>query len=155
MKTTQLSLILDAVADLARRYRLDEYDVTRAQSQAWFYAQACPRTYPAHYWAKVAVRAIRNGRDLPGTATPSTDALARAWLCVPMGDVRDPGPGPDALASHREAMEALEDSFNPTERYVARLAQEGASGLEIAEAIGRSPGRVSQIKRELAERWAG
>ena len=157
MTMTQVDELLSVVAELGRKRRLDEWDVTRAQSIAWLLASRCAKQFPAHYWAHLAIRRVRCGRDLPGCETSETDVLRsrKTWLCGVMGDVKDPSPGPAAQAAHREQWQRLEAALTPQEGNVARLALEGLSGVEIAERLGRTQGRVSQLRRQAAGRWTG
>jgi DNA-binding CsgD family transcriptional regulator len=157
MNRTQVDELLAAVAALARRYKLDEWDLTRAQSIAWLLAVRCdqPQRFPWNYWAVLAIRRVRCGRDLPGCETGENDVLRRTWLSGPMNEVRDPGPGPAAQAAHREAWELLENDMTEMESRVAALALDGLSGVQIAERLGRTQGRVSQLRRQVVERWAG
>ena len=44
-------------------------------------------------------------------------------------------------------------ALNPKEFEVAELSILGFSGKEIAERMGLSPGRVSQLRRQVWEKW--
>ena len=147
-----LSLLLDTVANLARRAGLDPFQVVTAQSLAWYYVLRYEgsRLLPALHWARVAIRATRNGRDLPGCATSPSDALRHSWQWATMNEVRDGSPGPDVQAAHREQLE-LALAASPRKRRVAELRIAGASNREVAEELGVSPARTSQIAREIAE----
>ena len=150
------STLLDTVAHLARRAGLQPDQVVTAQSLAWYYAMRYEERYgssdplPPSHWARLAVRATRNGRDLPGCGTGSSDALRRAWQGAAMPEVRDPGPGPDVLAAHREQLERTL-ARSPQRRRVADLRIAGTSNKEVAEELGVSPARTSQIAREIVE----
>jgi hypothetical protein len=152
----ELSHLLDTVDRWAQRCHLSPDQVVTAQSLAWYYLTRYQQRHanadppPPSHWARLAVRATRNGRDLPGCGTSPNDALHRTWQGAGMGEVRDPDPGPLACAIHREQMErTLAES--PRKRRVADLRIAGLSNLEIAEDLGVSPARSSQIARETAE----
>ena len=150
------STLLDTVARLAHRAGLQPDQVATAVSLGWYYATRYEQRYgnsdplPASHWARLAVRATRNGRDLPGCGTSPSDALRHAWQGAGMPEVRDPSPGPDVLAAHREQLErTLAES--PRQRRVADLLIAGTSNKEVAEELGVSPARTSQIAREIVE----
>jgi hypothetical protein len=147
-----LSLLLDTVANLARRAGLDPFQVVTAQSLAWYYVVRYEGMHllPALHWARLAIRATRNGRDLPGCGTSPSDALRHSWQGATMDEVRDGSPGPDVQAAHREQLERTL-AASPRKRGVADLRIAGVSNREIAEELGVSPARTSQISREIAE----
>jgi hypothetical protein len=149
-----LSILLNTTAGLARQAGLPPDQVVTAQSLAWYFAtryQGIIPLPPSH-WARLAVRAARNGRDLPGCGTSESDALHRCWQGAGMPEVRDPSPGPDVLAANREQLEwTLAKS--PQRRRVADLRVSGMSNLEIADDLGVSPSRSCQIARQIAEEF--
>jgi hypothetical protein len=152
-----LSILLDMVAGLAHRSGLAPDQVVTAQSLAWYYATryeerngSSDDPLPPSHWARLAVRATRNGRDLPGCGTSVSDALHRCWQGAGMPEARDPSPGPDVQAADREQLERTL-AKSPQRRRVAELRIAGASNREVAEELGVSPSRTSQIAREIAE----
>lgn len=149
----KLAEILEATLRWARRCGLDEFQIATAQSQAWYYWQEYdgPEDFPAGHWARLAVRGVRNGRDLPGCGTSVKDALLHSWQGAAMPEVMDRSPGPDVLVIHKELLERLERSVDDLKRQVAELRLQGLSNAEVARKVNRSPGRTSQIAREFVE----
>ncbi len=148
-----LVVLLAVVARWATRCGLDEMGTATAQSLAWLWASKSEVNYPAGHWAKLAVRATRNGRDLPGCGTGHADALMHSTQGAGMGDMKDKSPGPDALAAHREQWERMESGLDERRRLAVEMRLEGWSNFEIATALGVSPGRTSQMAREVMERF--
>ncbi len=150
-----LAHLLMTVLLLGQRRGLTPEQIVTAQSLAWYYSTRCEQPYPAGHWARLAVRATLHGRDLPGNCwTSPKDALHIAWQGCGMNEVRDGMPGPDVLAEHREQLErAVSDE--PRLRQLADLRIAGQSNRDVAEELGVTPGRASQLARKIAERFRG
>jgi hypothetical protein len=121
---------------------------------AWyFWRRDAGRNQPRHY-AYFAIRHAMAGRDLPGIKT-YTDVFDRltCWGGAGMGEVQDRKPGPDALVCHAEQIERWEARLNDTQRAVVALRLEGLSNQEVARQVGLTPGRTSQIAREVVEAY--
>jgi hypothetical protein len=153
--------LLETVAKLANRWQLSRDEKERAGVIAWWFWRNRTQDFPLGVWARWACRQARDGRDLPGVRSKNPkdvmnrSNLQRPWQGAGMGSVADKTPPPDVLVMHRERWERLLNSANAQQREVARLAIEGLSNLEIAERLHVTPGRVSQIKRAIADRWYG
>lgn len=149
-----LATLLAVVLRYGLLRRMTPEQIGTAQSMAWYYqANYSGEPLPDSHWAQLAVRAVFNGRDLPGCATSTHDALNVAWQGAAMGELRDSEPAPDVLAEHRELLERVLAGLSEIKRQVMDLRLAGVPGLAIAEELGITPGRVSQISREIAERF--
>jgi DNA-binding CsgD family transcriptional regulator len=153
MTETTLTALLLTVANWAARCRLDEGQTVTAQSIAWLEASRCPIDYPASHWARLAVRRVRCGRDIPDCAVSRADALSRSVQGCGMGQVRDGEPTPDLLAADREAMANLVAGMDDQAAKVTHLRLSGVPNQEIAAELGVSPARISQIARRVVERF--
>lgn len=148
-----LETLLAVVLKWALRCGLDEGQAATAQSLAWHYRGRCEAQYPDSHWAKLAVRAVRHGRDLPGCGTGQADALMHSHQGSGMPEVRDRTPPPDVLADHKERYERVMAGVGEVKKLVAAMRIEGWSNYEIALALKVSPGRTSQVAREIVERF--
>jgi DNA-directed RNA polymerase specialized sigma24 family protein len=156
MDTTFETDVMPVVERYARRrfrnhYAADEM-VATAVILAWHYWSNRPQDFAASHWARIAVWHTFAGRDLPGCGTGAKDALHRAEQGSGMDEVTDRRPGPDKVAEAAELAGRLLESLSPRERQLAELLAGGAKGMDVAEAMHISPGRVSQIRSELMER---
>ncbi len=146
--------LLETVLKWGKSWGLDDFEIATAQSLAWYHrSQYDGPELPESHWARQAVRHVRNGRDLPGCATPEADALNRCWLGAAMGEVMDRYPGPDMLAAHKEAMDRMLNSLSELQKQVAELRLAGVANKEIAVHLHFSEGRISQIAREIVEKF--
>jgi len=104
-------------------------------------------------YARAAVRAIRQRRDLPHLYPFSTsrDAMDReCWLCGQMGAVRDHEPKPDKVAERRELIDRLKSVADEAEATVIDMLLDGFTQRQIARELGVTPHTVIAIKRRLA-----
>jgi len=143
--------LLETVLKWGKNRGLDEFEIATAQSLAWYYATKFKGKLPDSHWARVAVRAVWNGRDLPGCGTSSQDALNFTWQGAGMQEVTDQTPGPDVLAAHKEALERVLSELTAIKKEVADLRLAGMATKEIAIHLHVSKSRVSQIAREIGE----
>ena len=77
----------------------------------------------------------------------STRGPWRGWL------VEDHRAGPADLACSRVDLGAWMGSLTPRRRAIARAFAHGHDGVTVARMVGVSPGRVCQVRRELAVSW--
>ena len=146
--------LLETVAKWGVNCGLDEFELVTAQSLAWHYrSNYSGPELPDSHWARLAVRAAWNGRDLPGCALSTVDALNFVWQGAGMKDVQDKTPPPDVLASHKELLEKILAEVGELKAEVAELRIQGVTGKQIAVHLNISEGRISQIAREIAERF--
>lgn len=153
MTEATLAVLLTVVANWANRRRLNEDQTTKAQSLAWYWANRHHTELPASHWARLAVRAVLNGRDLAGCGTGAADALSHMVQGAGMGEMADSSPPPDVLVAHAEAYEVTLGRLTERHRELADLKRQGASNTEVARTLGLSPGRASQLAREIWEAW--
>jgi hypothetical protein len=146
--------LLEVVMRWGTRCGLDDFEIATAQSLAWYYRSRYDGPeLPDSHWARIAVRGLRNGRDLPGCGTGDCDALHHTWQGHGMGEVVDRSPGPDVLAEQKELMERILAEVSDVKREVAKLKAAGMAGREIAIQVSLSQARVSQILREIADKF--
>jgi hypothetical protein len=114
--------------------------------------------HPPRVYARVACAHAMHGRDLPGVRSGKSQDAYRLtqWQGGGMGMVTDRRPGPAEEAEMREEMRNFLAVCNDQERLVAEtlIGDHGATVAHLADLIGKSKGRVSQIRRALAERYA-
>lgn len=144
--------LLETVQRWGKRNGFDEGQIATAQSMAWYYrANYAGDELPDSHWARLGVRAVRNGRDLPGCWTSPTDALHRIVQGSGMGQVMDRYPGPDTLAADREAFERMLMTLDDKRKQVVELKLAGVKNKEVASHLGLSEARISQLAREIVE----
>jgi len=154
--------MLSVIVNYARAcFKGDDGRVADAVTAAWFpwhTATAEQKKLPASVWARAGVRRVLAGRDLPGVCTGRQwggDPLERpdTYQGGPMGEVPDRRPGPLDLLVGKEALAELRASATEAHRRLIDLvADDQTLGTgELARLLGRSPSRISQMRRELAE----
>lgn len=125
-----------------------------------------------------AVRYVRGGRRL-GTGTSGRGNMdvfnprarrARGYSIVSLDQGEEDGPGssaeawrewlaqdnrvsPAGEAAFRLDFQAWLETLPPRKRWIAELLAEGHETSIVAGLVGVSPGRVSQIRSELADSW--
>lgn len=150
---TQTTL-LETVLRWGSRCGLDEFQIATAQSLAWYFrTQYKGKDLPESHWARLAVKRVRSGRDLPGCGTSPKDALNFTWQGAGMGEVMDKTPSPSTLAAHKETLERILAGLSEVKKEVAELRLSGAANKEIAVHLHLSEARVSQIAREIFEKF--
>lgn len=148
------SQVLPVVTRYARRaFGRDDEKVAIAECLSWYYWQGRTQELPPSVWAVAAVRAVRNKRDLPGIRSNYTDVWDRAvnWQGAGMGQVADRRPGPEAVVMHAEEYEVLKAGLNDTQRALVELVEQDQSirGIDLAARLGKSPGRITQLRLEI------
>lgn len=149
----ELTVLLAVVLRWCNRCGLDDFQTATAQSLAWYWSSRSAVSYPPSHWARIAVRMVRNGRDLAGCGTGQADALSHSLQGCGMGEVLDKEPSPAVLVEHKELLDKILAEVTEIKRQVVELRLQGLSNIEVAERLGVSPGRTSQIAREIAERF--
>lgn len=144
--------ILPVVIAYALLRLRDDERVAVAQVLAW----DCWRRRPglaASAYARMAVRRVLSGRDLPGCAMSRRDIYRRLTKVegAEIGEVGSRAPGPDAVAEAKEELDRLHTNASPKVRRFLELAQEGETTTAIAAALGLSLARVSQLRREAMD----
>ena len=152
----------DAIFPVVEKYarmRLGNNDdlVSTALVLAWWiWSRTSPvKDLPATAYAHAAVRAAWNGRDLPGCGTHAKDAM---WHVVSSGvirEVRDRRPGPDRLAEMAEEYLRLWADMAETDAIMALHLLNGEPAKDVAARLGITPGRLTQRRQELRDRWNG
>lgn len=145
-----VTTLLNVTEKWARKCGLDEDQIQRAMVEAWYRWRQRTKKLPFSCWARMAVRAVRNQVDLPWCGTPPTDALRHATFGV-MREVMDRTPPPDVLVDHAERFERALNQRSLKHRQMASLRIQGADVKQVAAALNVSPGRVSQMARDIAE----
>lgn len=140
------AMILPVVLSYAR-LTLRPVQIPEAVVQAWFaWSTAREPDLPPIVWAMHGVRRVRTGRDLPGMGTGAKDALHRSSQGAGMDGFRDHRAAtPLNTLIHREELERIREAGGE----VVELLMLGMGTTEVAKAVGVSPGRVSQIRREM------
>jgi DNA-binding CsgD family transcriptional regulator len=124
--------------------------ISTATVLGWYYWSQGPQELPASVWARVAVRAVRAGRDLPGVRDSGRDALDGATQGGGMGELADRRPGPLRMAIAREEYARLVAGLSPRQRLMVDAVAGGAARTDrLAAELGVTPGRVSQMRREI------
>jgi len=154
--------ILPTVERFARKvFGPDDDKVTLAGTLAWHaWAAARPeqKELPASVWARAAVRKVVSGRDLPGVQASHFRDIwenAERWEGGDMNLTRDRAPGPERLAEEAEAYARFKAALNEQERKMVEAVEAdlNVGTFDLAELLGRSPGRISQMRRELLAKW--
>ena len=148
--------VYPAVLAIAKRRRLTDDQTADAVSLAWWAFRNRKANVPVGAYAVWACRQAMYGRALPGTNPSVRDALSRPGLIHAggAGGLVDRSPGPDQTTADREAWGEWVAQLSARELHIVACVLEGMSGTAIARRLRLSPGRVSQIRRELVERFA-
>lgn len=150
----------EMIAPVIRRYAERRIECPDLQGHAvtlgWWFWHRSPnkRHLPASVWARVAVRAALNGRDIPGVKIGKfRDAMRRRESQgAGMGELADRRPGPLNLLIIREETERFFASLDEFEQRMCNLLADGVKNQEVARRMRRSPGAISQRRRRLMER---
>lgn len=100
-----------------------------------------------------AIRKVVGGRQT-GMYQRKTDALSHAWLCGLMGEATDrKARRPLEIAALREMLRRLKEAATAVEREMLELLEQEPLGTgELAERLGKTPGRISQLRRQLFDK---
>jgi hypothetical protein len=146
------------VAERYARQRLkDDERVAVALVLAWWIWSNRQEDFPASVYARIAVLRVLRGDDLPGLRTKGEmmgDPFRRLerWEAGP--GLADRRPGPEKEAMRREEMGILRASLSGRQKEMLEAVREdeGLGTNALAQMMGVSPGRISQLRRELMER---
>ncbi|HMT21520.1 MAG TPA: hypothetical protein PKE20_09805 [Promineifilum sp.] len=144
--------ILPTIERFARKvFRADADAVGTAIVLGWYYWSTGPQDLPASVWATAAARAVRCGRDLPGlNDSRRKDALDVAWQGAGMGEVAARDAGPLHVIIAKEAYELLLADLTDRQRMMVDAIAGGMVRTDrLAETLGVTAGRVSQMRREI------
>lgn len=134
-------------------FRDDEDSVAIALVLAWWYWRVRPQDFAASHWARLAVRAVRNGRDLPRFGrTRECDALSHAVCAAGMDELTDRKPGPERIVEARELLVRLTATLTDRERLMVEMLTSGEKAVAVSRATGISAGRVTQVRQALMDR---
>lgn len=146
--------ILPVVERAARKaFGQDDEKVSVTTCLAWLYWSRRPHDYAASHWARLAIRDVMNGRDVPGIRTKFRDVwdhLVR-WQGAGMDEVLDRRPGPEEQVMWAEEYERVCERLTPEQQRMADIIRSDANAGtgDIATRLGKSAGRVSQMRREI------
>lgn len=148
----------DAIAPVVIRYAATRlkcpYLQSLALTLAWYcWRQANRPELPPSVWARMAVRQVLSGRDLPGVRSKFRDAWdhLEQWQGAGMDDVMERKPGPVQTVLIREEVERFFATLGPFEQEMCQLLADGLPNQEVARRMGRTPSAISQRRRRLAD----
>ncbi len=154
MDTILAAILLAALKFAKKCFPDDDERQCLTQTTAWFLWSTKPEGLehlPPGHWARLAVRRVRQGRDLPGVKKYN-DPMDRCQFQPTVG-VTCKRPGPLAELIHAENMETILTEMTPGERRVYDLTMEGITRTDDQARVCKvTPGAISQSKRRLAER---
>lgn len=123
-----------------------------ALTLAWYYWHLAPDKHylPASVWARVGVRHVLAGRDIPGLRSKFRDAMKhRETQGARMNGLADRRPGPERTVMASELFDRLWSRMTPREWEMAEMLIDGAANQDVAERVGISPGRATQIRQAM------
>jgi DNA-directed RNA polymerase specialized sigma subunit len=147
-----LDRVLPAVRHHARNIRHADLRAD-CETQAWLFYQACEdrEAVAADAFAWYAIRRVMSERF---AGLRKKDAMSHAWLCGWMGQAVDRKVRrPEEIAGIREALQRLKDVATPKELEMIELVEQEMLGtFDLAERMGLSAGRISQLRRQLLQK---
>lgn len=132
--------------------------VCDAQSLAWEFFQAADERATPQSIAYYAIRHVAVGRQFQESARSITGPNPRR-RDKPRRAVFDPsqvfrtGDDPARVAAFRDLYRVWLSTLSSRQRRVVELLATGERADVTAAQCGLSPGRISQIRRELEKRW--
>lgn len=135
-----------------------EQKVCDAQSVAWEFFQTADKKATPQSIAFYAIRRVAIGRQFRESAWSITGPNPRR-MAKPQRAVFEPsaifrtGDNPARIVAFRDLYQLWLTTLNSRQRAVAELLAEGNRTEEAAATCGVSPGRISQIRRELEKLW--
>lgn len=160
------STLQQAAMEAAKRYAMKRFandsdrdqKVADAISVAWELSLCGSAAATPSAYARFAVRRVRTGRQfrqsvrsIDGPPTRRADKPDRSWLDV--AELTSPGLNPARIAQIRHDVEMWWPCLTDRKRQIAEALAMEYTTNEVAAMFGCSPGRVSQVRRELAESW--
>jgi hypothetical protein len=142
-----------------RRYSRREEWIADAISVAWEFFQTAPPAATPNTLARYAVKFVRSRRHLPESTRSFTGPNPRRRV-KPERAFFDPGSlfrindNPARIVSFRDYFRGWFASLSGRQQMVVDLLASGETTQAAAAKCGCTPGRISQLRRELAESWA-
>lgn len=150
-----LTAVLTIIRHRCRKRGWDEDWTCNALTKGWELWATRPQDAPPSLLALNAMREVNRGRGIAGMGTHFRDIYRK---CIKVGDVADdcdvdPAPGPEAIVSMREAFLIWYDNLSDRERVLYEMIGDGAKGIQLAERLGVSAGRITQMRQAMAARF--
>jgi hypothetical protein len=117
----------------------------------WAWSTAKTPDLPATVWARMGVLRVLNHRDLPGVGTRKRDALRHAESGAGMEGLMDRHPGPEQQVIDAETFHRLMARAKGRDREMIEMFAAGMKNKDVANALGISAGRVTQLRQALME----
>lgn len=142
-----------------RHYPRREEMVADAVSVAWEFFQTAPPAATARSLAKYAVKRVRSQRQFSESVRSLTGPHPRGQVKAARA-VFDPQSlfrihdNPARIACFRDYFRGWFASLSDRQQKVVELLASGETTQATAAKCGCTPGRISQLRRELAESWA-
>lgn len=133
--------------------------VADAVSVAWQFFQTAPPAATPGTLARYAVKFVRSRRHLPESARsltgphPSGQVKAARAVFDPQSLFRMHD-NPARIVSFRDYFRGWFASLSDRQQVLVELLASGETTKAAAAKCGCTPGRISQLRRELAESWA-
>ena len=148
--------VLPLVTKYARSvFKRDDEKFSIALVLAWWIWSQRKEDHPATVYAYLACRNVQEGRDLPGVQ-PShfRDAMGKGYQGGGMSQVRDRRPDPLTALILKEEIEGIMDDLTAGEAHLVQaVIGEGiTTTTALAAHLKVTMGRVSQLKRQIAEK---
>ena len=130
-------------------------------SVAWEVFNACPEKACPSWAAVYAVRRVRRGLQFQQTTSDllgphldkRTRRVKRQRSDFELGELIRYGENPAVIAAFRELYRLWFAQLNKRQQEVVTLLAQGYRTDETAAIVGVTPGRVSQIRREVETLW--
>jgi len=156
-KTTLADEAMQVARRLARVWRLTEDETLDAISIAWEFSLPGRGSPASIGW--YAVKRVRSARRFAGQSVRSADSPAqrpdkpvRSDEIDP-ADLAKPGADPAKVAALRIDFGEWIEALPQRPRQVALALANGEQTSELAQQLGCTSGRISQMRRELESHW--
>jgi len=151
--------VLPVVERLARKaFREDADRITLAIVLAWWVWSKRKSDFPASVYARIGVRRVMQGRDLPGMASTGAGDVWRRLTRIDgagMEGLADRRPGPVREVEKREQAERFLAGLTGREKRMADMFMDGRSAMEVADELNLSPVRITQMRQKAREEFDG
>lgn len=151
--------VLPVVERFARKaFREDADRITLAIVLAWWVWSKRKSDFPASVYARIGVRRVMQGRDLPGMASTGAGDVWRRLTRIDgagMEGLADRRPGPVREVEKREQAERFLAGLTGREKRMADMFMDGRSAMEVADELSVSPARITQMRQEAWEEFDG
>lgn len=135
-----------------------EQKICDAQSVAWEFFQTAGPTATPQTIAAFAIRHVASGRQFRESSrsitgpNPRRRPKPRRAGFDPSAIFRE-GANPARVVCFRDLYQVWLETLNDRQRKVVELLANGDRTEEAAAKCGLTPGRISQIRREVERRW--